>query len=86
MTRYAVLLGREAERNIRSLETPIARRVVAALEKLARSPRPRGARKLVGRRQDYRIRVGRYRVVYSVNEATRQVRVHFIAHRRDAYR
>lgn len=52
---------------------------------LADDPYPRGARKLLGFDDVFRIRVGRYRVLYSVSKATVIVVVLKIGHRRDVY-
>ncbi len=56
-----------------------------AIDALAENPRPRGAEKLAAR-DDLRIRVGEYRVVYAVDDEARRVLVSRIAHRRDVYR
>ena len=60
-------------------------RVRSAIDGLATDPRPAGCVKLAGR-DDYRVRVGEYRVVYAVDDAERVVIVARIAHRRDVYR
>ena len=60
-------------------------RIGAAIDALATEPRPHGAVKLAGR-DDFRIRVGDYRIVYSVEEAEQIVLVARIAHRREVYR
>jgi mRNA interferase RelE/StbE len=60
-------------------------RVNAAIDGLAEDPRPFGATKLVGR-DDLRIRVGDYRVVYAVDDEAHVVVVARIAHRQDVYR
>ncbi len=60
-------------------------RVKAAIDEFAESPRPSGAVKLAGR-DDYRVRVGEYRIVYAVEDAERLVIVARIAHRREVYR
>lgn len=60
-------------------------RIAAAIDGLATDPRPSGAVKLAGR-DDFRIRVGDYRIVYAVDDAERLVLVARIAHRRDVYR
>jgi mRNA interferase RelE/StbE len=57
----------------------------AAVDGLAEDSRPPGAVKLVGR-DDYRVRVGDYRVVYAVDDDDRLVIVARIAHRREVYR
>jgi len=84
--RYRLVIGREAERAIRLMDRPIARRVLSRIQHLASEPKPRSAIKLVGRSHEYRIRVGRYRIVYSVDDSAREVRIHFVRHRKDAYR
>jgi mRNA interferase RelE/StbE len=52
---------------------------------LAVDPRPRGIVKLAGS-DDYRVRVGDYRIVYAVDDAEQVVIVARIAHRREVYR
>lgn len=69
----------------RRLRGPVADRIAAAIDGLATNPRPAGAVKLAGR-DDFRIRVGDYRLVYAVDDSERLVIVARIAHRRDAYR
>jgi mRNA interferase RelE/StbE len=59
--------------------------VRAAIDGLATDPRPHGVVKLAGR-DDYRVRVGEYRVVFAVDDDERLVIVARIAHRREVYR
>ncbi len=49
-------------------------------------PRPPGAKKLVGRQLDWRIRVGNYRILYEVDDEASIITVWRIAHRREVYR
>ena len=83
---YGVLLEAAAERSLRRLDASMFRRVVAALRILADNPRPAGCRKLTGSDRDWRVRVGDYRVVYEIDDESREVRVMRIRHRREAYR
>jgi mRNA interferase RelE/StbE len=69
----------------RRLRGSVADRVAAAIDDLAINPRPAGSVKLAGR-DDFRIRVGDYRIVYAVDDADDLVLIARIAHRRDAYR
>lgn len=69
----------------RRLQGPMRERIGAAIEALAVDPRPPGVVRLAGR-DDFRIRVGDYRIVYAVDDPGRVVLVARIAHRRDVYR
>ena len=60
-------------------------RIVERIWRLADNPRPRGCVKLSGLEQ-FRVRQGRYRIVYSVDDAEMVVTVVKIGHRRDVYR
>ena len=82
---YEVRLHLAAARAYRRLHGPLRDRVRAAIDALASDPRPRGAQKLASR-DDYRVRVGDYRIVYAVDDDDRLVIVARIAHRRDVYR
>jgi len=69
----------------RRLRGELRERVRAAIDGLELDPRPPGAVKLVGR-DDFRVRVGDYRIVYAVDGGDRLVIVARIAHRREVYR
>lgn len=61
-------------------------RITKAIAALATDPRPSGCTKLSGRKDGFRIRVGNYRVVYTISDSVRIVRIERIAHRREVYR
>lgn len=83
---YKVLLERSAERDLRRLAPDIHDRIIDAIRGLASSPRPAGCRKLEGSKNDWRIRVGDWRVIYEVADREKEVRVNRIRHRREVYR
>jgi len=56
------------------------------IEALSDDPLPRQSTKLAGAEHLYRIRVGDYRVIYTIDHQAKQVIVHYVRHRRDAYR
>lgn len=61
----------------------------AALDKiiaLASEPRPSGATKLAGAANDWRIRIGQYRIIYAINDRAQLVTVMRVAKRSDAYK
>ena len=83
---YRVLLERGAERDLNRLSSEIHDRVITAIRALGGNPRPAGCRKLLGSKNDWRIRVGDYRVLYEIADAIRIVRVNRVRHRREVYR
>ncbi len=83
---YDVLLERKAERDLRRLSPVVFKRIIAGIKKLANNPRPGACRKISGSQNDWRIRIGNYRVIYEVDDKTQIVKIMFIKHRKDAYR
>lgn len=53
---------------------------------LSHDPRPPGAKKLVGTTNDWRVRFGQYRIVYSIDDSAGELTVFVVAKRSDAYR
>ena len=82
---HEVRIHPEAVRAFRRLRGRVRDRIESAIDGLAAEPRPHGAVKLAGR-DDFRIRVGDYRIVYAVDDTDRLVLVARIAHRREVYR
>lgn len=85
MRRLEVRISATAEKQLRKAPRDDQRRLVVAIRALALDPRPRGCRKLQGFDDVLRIRVGVYRVIYSVQNRQLVVIVLKIGHRRDVY-
>ena len=83
---YCVFLERAAEKDLGRLSARLHERVIAAIQELSRNPRPPGCPKLAGTDNDWRIRVGDYRVIYEIDDALREVHVNRVRHRREVYR
>lgn len=77
---------RSAIRELKKLPRPTRIRVLRAVEDLPSNPSPAGARKLVGAQHTFRIRIGHYRVVYSVATEELVIEILRVRHRKDAYR
>ncbi|MBI5545649.1 MAG: type II toxin-antitoxin system RelE/ParE family toxin [Deltaproteobacteria bacterium] len=86
MPSLRVEVSATAERQLRGLPREDQLRVVRAIGRLAEEPHPRGCRKLAGYRDVFRIRVGLYRVLYSVDRAKIVVVILKVGHRKDVYR
>ena len=61
-------------------------RAAEKIDRLARNPRPPGVEKMSGYKDYYRIRVGDYRVIYSIKDDILLVLVVRIGARKDVYR
>lgn len=86
MGSYRIEFARSAERDLRRIDRQIVPRIVSAIAVLETDPRPPGTKKLVGADRTYRLRVGDYRVIYTVGDSIFIVSVDRIRHRREVYR
>jgi mRNA interferase RelE/StbE len=82
---YRVVLTSSAEKELKRLSAQLNARIVPRLEDLADNPRPPGCKKLKGGNKEWRIRVGGYRVVYTIDDAKSLVEVTRIRHRSEVY-
>ena len=85
MASYKIDFARSALKDLRRLDRTVVSRIIQSIESLAENPRPIGARKLVGSEYTYRIRIGSYRVIYSLDDELLIVGVQRIRHRQEAY-
>jgi mRNA interferase RelE/StbE len=83
---YQLEITPAAERDLRALPAAILARLDARIRALANNPRPRGAERIRGRRGGLRLRVGDYRILYTVDDAQQVVTIGRVGHRRDVYR
>lgn len=86
MASYEIEISSSAEKQLRKLPRKEQERIVRAILPLARDPLPKGSRKLSGYEDVFRIRVGRYRILYSVSNKKLIIIILKIGHRRDIYR
>lgn len=81
---YRIEVTRAAAKALRAVHPPDQPRLRGAIELLAVDPRPPAARKLSGR-DGYRVRVGNYRILYTIRDDILLIVVITIGHRRDVY-
>lgn len=82
---YTISITRRAQQELARLPTKEYEHVRDTIAALARNPRPRGCLKLTAR-EGWRIRVGKYRVIYEIDDKQRTVVVLHVGLRRDVYR
>lgn len=86
MARYALGYKPSASKSLRALPVSVQKRIVVLIDALADDPRPSNCVKLHGTEDLWRIRVGQYRVVYTIQDEDLIVLVVRVAHRKDEYR
>jgi mRNA interferase RelE/StbE len=82
---YQISITPAAQRQFKKLTLAIQENLLALIEILSEDPRPLGCKKLKGRKNQYRVRSGDYRIIYSVEDASLVVEVIKVGHRRDVY-
>ncbi len=85
MTKYAVELKPSARKELERLPGKVIERMFPKLEALESDPRPAGCKKLKGGRDEWRIRVGEYRVIYTIDDAKLRIGITRIRHRSEVY-
>lgn len=83
---YLIEFSKRAEKQFLALPQSIQERLVPHINALAENPRPSKVKKLVGEENQYRIRVGDYRIVYQIQDQLLLVLILKIGHRSDIYR
>jgi len=86
MASYTIDFSTEAERFLDKTDAKISLRIAKAIGKLSADPRPPGCKKLVGVENEYRIRIGDYRVIYQIRKSVLMVFVIRIGQRGNIYR
>ena len=80
-----ISFARSAEKELLKLDKNLAKRILGKIGLLGNDPFGQNSQKL-GVGKGYRIRIGDYRVVYTVDKTARTITVVRIRHRRDVYR
>ena len=85
MSSYTVQVKPSAQRELEALPDDVLPRVLQKMETLRESPRPAGCKKLKGYKDQWRVRVGAWRVVYIIDDTAKLISITRIAHRREVY-
>ena len=83
---YEVVVSKSAEKKLASLPKNIIEKIVPVLILLEENPRPIGCKKLKGYTNLWRLRIGNYRVIYSIEDVIKLVDIREIGHRKDIYK
>jgi mRNA interferase RelE/StbE len=85
MAEYRIYFKESVEKDFRIIPKKDLRKIVLRIEALAKDPRPPVHEKLTGQER-YRIRQGRYRIIYSIQDKDLTIWVVKVGHRKDVYK
>jgi mRNA interferase RelE/StbE len=85
MAEYKVLFKNSVWKDFESIPKGELIKILERIDTLSKNPRPNGSQKISGQER-YRIRQGRYRILYSIQNEELTVWVVKVAHRKDVYR
>ena len=82
---FLIELKQSVRKELDALDDAVFSRIDGKIVELADNPRPAGCKKLKGYKDLWRIRIGDYRVIYVIDNASRTVTIMHVAHRREVY-
>jgi len=85
MAEYEILFKESVYKDLKKILKADLRKILSRIKKLSEDPRPVGCEKLTGQER-YRLRQGRYRIVYSIQDDKLTIWVVKVGHRKDIYR
>ena len=85
MAEYKIFFRKSVWKDFESIPKKELNRILEKIESLSENPRPSGSQKLSGQER-YRIRQGRYRILYSIQDKELTVWIVKVGHRKDVYR
>jgi mRNA interferase RelE/StbE len=84
---YSIVFSKSSVKQLKKLDKNTIQRVLSKIEDLSKNPRPIGCKKLEGTKDElWRIRIGEYRVIYSIDDEVKIVDIENIGHRKDIYK
>ena len=84
MANYKIEIKKSAAKEISKLPKVAIKRIVNKIQTLSDDPRPNGCKKLSGD-EKYRIRIGVYRVLYSIMDENLVIYIVEVGHRKEIY-
>jgi mRNA interferase RelE/StbE len=85
MAAYKIFFKASVWKDFEPIPKKDLKKILQSIDRLSEDPRPRGCEKLTGQER-FRLRQGRYRIVYSIQDDELTVWVVKVGHRKDVYR
>jgi mRNA interferase RelE/StbE len=86
MAFYRIDVKKSVFKDINKLNEADVPQVLRAIEALSKNPRSNQSIKLSGSEHSYRLRVGKYRILYQIDDSLKVITVFAVGHRKDIYK
>ena len=83
---YELVLEHRAEKDLKKLEPTLFKLIIAEIKDLSGNPHPYNSKKITGSKNDWRLKIGDYRVLYEIDNKNRVIKIMKVKHRREVYR
>ncbi len=83
---YDVRWKHSARKELKKLPRETIPKIITTVEELSENPYPQGNKKIIGSEHTYRVRVGDYRIVYSVESGELVIEIIRVRHRKNVYK
>ena len=85
MAKYKIFVKKSAVKELGDIPKKELQKIIKKIQTLSSNPRPQGTQKL-SHKEQYRIRQGDYRIIYSIQDDDLTVRIIKVGHRKEIYR
>ena len=86
MSEYKIYWKKSAVKELKKIPNHFANIIYKEITELSVNPRPENCKNLVSLSKHFRLRIGDYRVVYSIEDKILVIEIIRIAHRKDVYK
>ena len=86
MDSYRIIWKNSAKKELKNLDKAIIPKILSKIKELAENPYPSNSKKLVGSVSNYRLRIGEYRVIYTISSSNLIIEIIKVGHRQGVYK
>jgi len=86
MEPFSIKWKSSAKKELKKIDRSEISKILSEIEKLSKEPYPANHKKLLGTEHIYRIRIGNYRVIYSIENDELIIEIIRVRHRKEVYK
>jgi mRNA interferase RelE/StbE len=83
---YNIFLKKSAEKDLDNISEPFLTQIVQGIEELKKGIQNVNIKKLINKKNEFRLRIGNYRILFFLEKDDKIIKISKILHRKDAYK